>query len=82
MGLWSMLYNCPFAPIFLPRLVAWGVGMTTGLLLLCISYIYYSVPFSSLEFYMCHMWASGVVAPLVQGTLLRLILRAFKPSHP
>jgi hypothetical protein len=45
-GVWSMLRSCPFAPIFLPRLVAWGVGMSVGLLLLCISHVYHSIPFS------------------------------------
>lgn len=80
MGLWSMLYSCPFAPIFLPKFVAAGVGVSSSLLLMCIAHVYYAIPYSSMEFYMCHLWASGVVAPLVQLTVLRLILYLFGPK--
>lgn len=77
MGLWSMLYSCPFAPIFLPRVVATGVGVCASLLLMCIGHVYYAIPYSSMEFYMCHLWASGVVAPVVQCTVFRCILWVF-----
>jgi hypothetical protein len=81
MGLWSMLYTCPFAPIFLPRVVAGGVGASTSLLLMCIAHIYYAIPYSSMEFYMCHLWASGVVAPVIQATVLRAVLWCFAPTR-
>ena len=81
MGLWVMLYSCPFAPIFLPRLVAWGVGTSVALLLVCISHVYYAIPYSSMEFYMYHLWASGVVCPFVQATVLRIILQMFMPKR-
>lgn len=79
MGLWSMLHTCPMAPIFMPRSVAWGVGAGMALLLMCISHVYYAIPFDTSEFYMSHLWAVGVVCPLVQNTVLRMILYTFQP---
>ena len=81
MGLWSMLYGCPLAPVFQPKLVAGGVGTGMALLLMCISHVYYAIPFDSLEFYMCHFWAIGVACPLVQNVGLRLVMWLFRPSE-
>lgn len=80
MGLWTMLQRCPLAPVFRPGLVAGGVGMGMAMLLMCISHVYYAIPFDSLEFYMCHLWAVAVCCPLVQQVGMRLVLlRLFAP---
>lgn len=79
-GLWSMLHSCPMAPVFRPHMVAWGVGTGIALLLMCISHVYYAIPFSTEEFYMHHLWAIGAVCPLIQNTVLRAILYLFRPT--
>lgn len=80
MGLWGMLYACPMAPVFRPRLVAGGVGTGMALLLMCISHVYYAIPFDSLEFYVSHLWAVGVCCPLVQNVGLRAVMWLFRPQ--
>lgn len=81
MGLWRMLHQCQLAPIFSPKMVAGGVGTGMALLIMCISHVYYAIPFDSLQFYMCHLWAVGICCPLVQNVLLRMVLWIFKPSY-
>lgn len=80
MGLWSMLHRCPLAPIFRPKMVAWGMGTGVALLLVCISHVYYAIPFDSLEFYLHHLWATMVCCPLVQNVGLRGVMWLFKPK--
>lgn len=81
MGLWTMLHRCPLAPVFRPGLVAGGVATGMAMLLMCISHVYYAIPFDSLEFYMCHLWAVAVCCPLVQQVGMGLVvLRLFAPS--